>query len=133
MSSAQGGEVGAEGVVDFAGEVAFEAADDVAFGQSLSDAFLQVGLGAFAVGEADDDDAVQGGVGVAVTAAVEAVFVGAAAAGLDRGDTAEVGEGGFAVQPVGVVTGGGQQLGGGIGADTEQGEGAGCGLGGEGA
>src|ERR1051325_4397401 len=132
MSSGEVGEVGAEGVVDFAGGVAFEAADDVLFGQSLGGAASEVGAGAGAVAQADDDDAVEGGVGGSVAAAVESVFVGAAAAGLGGCDTAEVGEGGLGVQSVRVVAGGGQQLGGGIGADAEQGAGAGSGGAGQG-
>ena len=46
--------------------------------------------------------------------------VGAAGAGRDRRDAAQVGEGGLAAQPVGVVAGGDQQLPGDLGADAEE-------------
>lgn len=92
-------------MVDFAGDVAFEAADDVAFGDAVCGAALDVGAGAGAVAHADDDDAVEGGVGLAVAAAVEAVSVGAAAAGVDGGGAAEVGELSFGGDAVGVVPG----------------------------
>ena len=55
---------------------------------------------------------------MAVTAAVEAVAVGLAAAGWDGAGAAERGEGPLGVQPVGVVTGGEQQRAGDIGSDA---------------
>ena len=61
-------------VVDLVGDVAFEAAGDVAVGQAFGAAALVVGGGAgFLVAFAAHDDAVQGGVGLPVAAAAEAV------------------------------------------------------------
>ena len=60
-------------------------------------------------------------VGGPVPAAVEAVSVGLAAGGGDRCGAAEVGEGGFGAQPVGVVAGGDQQLPGDVGPTPTQG------------
>ena len=48
--------------------------------------------------------------------------VGLAGRGVDRGDPAEVGEGGLGGDPLGVVAGGDEQQGGGVGADTVEGE-----------
>ena len=55
--------------------------------------------------------------------------VGPAAAGREGRDPAQVGEGGLAAQPVGVVPGGDQQLPGDLGADPHQRDQAGRGRG----
>ena len=62
--------------VDLAGDVAFQGADDLGFGQSLGGAPLDVGAGGGMVAHADQYDAVQGGVCLAVAATVEAVADG---------------------------------------------------------
>ena len=67
------GEVGAQRVVDLAGDVALEAAHDLALGLAFGGASLRVGAGALAVAQAADGDQVQGSVGLAVAAVVEAV------------------------------------------------------------
>ena len=90
------------------------------FGQSFGGAAFDVGAGALVVAHADQHDGVQGVVGCAVAAAVEAVAVGAPGGGRDRGGPGEVGERGFGVHALGVVAGGGQQLPGGLGTDAEQ-------------
>src|SRR5207244_2731705 len=90
-------QVGAEGVVGLAGDVALEAAEDFASVESVGFSFGGVGAGAWVVAEAADGDHVEGAVGLAVAAVVEPVTGCAAAAGLDRGGGAELGEGGFAV------------------------------------
>src|SRR5580693_8072395 len=74
------GEVGLEGVVDLAGDVALEAAHDLALGFAFGGAALDVGAGALAVAQAADGDEVKRSVGLAVAAVVEAV-----AGGLARG------------------------------------------------
>ncbi len=85
MSSAvEGLEVGAEGVVGLAGDVALEAAEDFASVEAVGCAFVGVGTGAFAVSEAADGDHVQGSVCLSVAAVVESVAGGAAGAGRDR-------------------------------------------------
>jgi hypothetical protein len=71
-------EVGEDGAVDLAGHVAFQAADDLALGQSLGGAAGDVGLGPRVVVHADQDDAPQRVVGLAVAAPIEPVPAGAA-------------------------------------------------------
>ena len=72
-------------------------------------------------------DDVQGAVGVAVAASVEAVADRFAAGGFQCADSAEFGEGGVAADPVGVVADRGQQRGGGGRADTIDGAQRRCG------
>src|SRR3954471_21042008 len=72
-------QVGDEGVVELAGDVALEAADDLGLGLAFGGAPRGVSAGAFAVAQATDGDHVQRAVGVAVAAVVEAVAVGAPA------------------------------------------------------
>jgi hypothetical protein len=71
-------EVGADGGEDFAGDVALEAADDHGLGSALLGASVDVGAGVWVPAEPADHDAVEGSVGGAVTAAVEAVAGGLA-------------------------------------------------------
>lgn len=68
-------------MTDLAGDVAFEAADDVGTGQSLGGAAFGVGAGVGVVGHAGQGDDVQGVIGLAVAAAVEAVAVGTSGGG----------------------------------------------------
>src|SRR5438093_182948 len=127
MSSAlQRVEVGAEGVVGLAGDVALEAAEDFASVESVGCAFGGVGAGAWVVAEAADGDHVEGAVGLAVAAEVEAVPGRASRAGFDRGGAAELGEGGLATEPVDVLAGGDEQLAGALGADSEEPDRARC-------
>ena len=88
---------------DFACDVAFEAAHDFGFGLAFGDASGDVGAGGFVVFHADDDDAVQCGVGAAVSAPVEAVSAGFPAGGRDRAGAAKLGEGGLATESPSVV------------------------------
>jgi len=60
-------------VVGLAGEVAFEAAHDFGFGAAFGGASCDVVAGALVVVDAVDQGDVQGAVGLAVSAAVEAV------------------------------------------------------------
>src|SRR6266498_420963 len=117
-----------QGLVEFAGNVALEAADDFLCGQSFGGATRYVGAGVGVVAHAGYDDHVEGAVGLPVAAAVEAVAFGLAAGGGYRGYPAQRGEGCLGVQPVGVVATGGQQLGGGFHADTSHGQQVGSGL-----
>ena len=66
------------------GDEAFEAADGSFFGFALGEAAVGVAAGSFAVAEPDDDDHVQGSVGVAVGCEVESVTLGAPAGCGDR-------------------------------------------------
>src|SRR4051794_1992498 len=72
-------QVGGEGVVDLARDVALEAADDLGLGLAFGGAPRGVGAWAVAVAQGADGDHVQRAVGVAVAAVVEAVAVGAPA------------------------------------------------------
>ena len=56
---------------------------------------VSIGAGACVVAQASENDDVEGVVGGAVTAAVESVTVGSAAAGRDRSGPAEVRKRGF--------------------------------------
>lgn len=62
---------------------------------------------------ADDDHAVEGGIGLAVASSVEAVSVGLAAGGRDGTGAAELGQGRFGVDALGVVADENEHLGGG--------------------
>src|SRR4029450_6454274 len=52
-----------EGGVDLSGDVALEAADDLAFAEAFGGASLDVGAGGLVVADADDGDDVEGGGG----------------------------------------------------------------------
>jgi hypothetical protein len=88
-----------EQVPEAAGEVAFEAADGflgaLAFGAFAGDVVLGLGVAA----QTGHVDAVDGGVDLAVAAAVEAVAVGLVGAGGDRSDAGGAGELGVAGEP----------------------------------
>ena len=116
----EGFEVGEQGVVDLAGEVALDAADDLGFGQAFFGPPFDIGAGAGTEPHTDDNGQVQGLVGVAVAAAVQPVAVELAGAGRDRGDSAQVGEGGLAAETLGVLAGSRQQLAGVVVADRQQ-------------
>src|SRR5215216_1938180 len=107
-------------MVGLASDVALEAADDLAFGLALGGAALGVAAGAVAVAQAADGDHVQGAVGVAVTAVVEAVACRAPGGRWDRAGTAERRERGIAAEALDVLAGGDQQLTGVTGRDPEQ-------------
>ena len=116
---------------DFAGEEAFEAADDLGFGLAFGDAPGDVGLRWLVVLHADDHGSVERGVGVAVSAAVEPVPGGLAGRGRDRGDSAELGESGLGVDAIGVIAGDDEHLRGDVGAHAKRGDELGCGRLGE--
>ena len=82
----------AQEVPDAAGEVAFEAADGVAVGLAFGVLARDVVLRVRVAAGAGDGDAVDGGVDLAVAAAVEAVAVGASGADRDRCDAGGSGE-----------------------------------------
>ena len=82
-------------MADFSGDVAFEAADDLGFGQAFFGASFDVGAGGGVVAQAAEHDPVEGGVGLAVAAAVEAVSLGVAGGCGDGVDAGEGGEGCF--------------------------------------
>src|SRR5271168_4665869 len=67
------GEIGPQGVVDLAGDVAFEAADDFALGFPFAGSPGRVVAGARAAAQPADCDEVERAVGLAITAVVEPV------------------------------------------------------------
>ena len=81
---------------------------------------FDVGAGPRVRAHAGEHDPPQGVVGLPVAAPVEPVTGHLAGRGVDRGDPAEVGEGGLGGDPFGVVAGGDEQQGGGADADTVQ-------------
>jgi hypothetical protein len=108
--------------VDLAGDVALQTAQDVELGEALVGPPLDIGPGWWVAVHADQGDAPQGVVGAAVTSPVEPVAVGATRGRGDGRGTAQVGEGGFGAEPLGIVAGGDQQLAGGVDPDPGQGE-----------
>jgi hypothetical protein len=118
-------------VVDLAGDVALEDADDVGLRLAFLEAAGDVGPRARVGTHPGDDYDPQRRVGLAVAAAVEPPTGDLAGRGRDRGDAAQVGPRGFGAEPVGVVAGGHQQRGGSVDADAVQLEQLGCGLGDE--
>src|SRR3954447_19417338 len=81
--------------------MALEAAEGVAVGLAFGAFACDVGLGLGVAAGACDGDAVDGGVDLAVAAAVEAVAVGLARADRDRCDAAGAGEFGVAREALG--------------------------------
>src|SRR4051794_28538513 len=88
----------------------------IASGLAVPQAAFDVGAGGGIPAQAGESDAVQGGVGLPIAAAVESAPQGLAGGRFDRADSAEGGEGGFGVEPVGVVTRGDEQGGAGVGS-----------------
>src|SRR4029450_11739320 len=69
-----------EGGVDLSGDVAVEAADDLAFAEAFGGASLDVGAGGLVVADADDGDDIESAVGGSVAAAAESVPAGGSSA-----------------------------------------------------
>src|SRR5512133_3223182 len=103
-------EVGDQGVVDLAGQVALDTTPDLRLGAALVGAPLGIGAGAWAPAHADHDRQMQRPVGVAVTATVQPMAMVLPELAGDRRDPAQVGEGGLSTQPLGVLAGSDQQL-----------------------
>src|SRR5438309_7854759 len=114
------GEVGAEGVVDLAGDVALETADDLFLVEAFGGAAFGVGAGAGAAAEPADGDQVERAVCFAVAAAIEPVSGGAAGRGGDRAGAAEASEGGLVAESFDVLAGADEELAAVLGGDAEQ-------------
>ena len=107
--------------VEVTGYVAFETASDLSRGLAFGGASGDVVAGGLVAAHPNGDDHVENAIEASVTEPVEAVPGGLSAGGRDRGDAAEHGKRGFAVDAAGV--GPGAQDGGGIDcADTMLGE-----------
>ena len=113
-------EIGHDSLVDLASEKTFQAPDDLPFGSAVRRAACDVINGRLMVPHADDDGSIEGGVGVSVAASIEAVPAGGhPGRGRDRTRAAELREGGFRTNPVGIIAEDDQQFGRGVGAHTE--------------
>ncbi len=111
--------------MDLAGDVALEAAHDLALRFAFASPPLGVGAGAVAVAKPADGDQVQRAVGLTVAARVEAMTGGLARGGRDRACAAERREGPVAVEAIDVLAGSDEELAGVTGRDSEQLHGAG--------
>ena len=80
---------------DLASNLAFEATDDFSLVHSLAGATAHVCLGPDVMTKPDQDDAIEGRIGLAVAAAVEPVPVGLAGGSRYRAHSAQGCEGGF--------------------------------------
>src|SRR5450830_430613 len=106
---------------DLAGDVALEAADDLSLGQALARAPLDVVAGRLVVSHPHDCDDVEGAVRRVVAPTAEAVSPGGSSAARRLGcDAAELGEGCFVADPVGVVAGCDEELAGDFDTDPVQ-------------
>jgi hypothetical protein len=102
-------------------DAALQVADDLPLARSFCGATFDVVAGGLVASHPDDRDDVQGAFGRPVAAAAKSVTsTGAAAAGGLWGDPAEFGEGGLTVDPLGIVTGGDEELAGDLDPDAGQ-------------
>ena len=112
--------VGHDALVDLACEEAFETPDDLSFGPPIRRASDDRVDRRLVIAHTDDDDSMEGRVGLSVPAPVEAVSTGRhAGRGRDGTGTAELGEGGLRANPLGIIPEDGQQRGRGVRADGE--------------
>src|SRR5215212_11945882 len=88
---------------DLARHEALEAADDLSLALPLGRAPPDVVDRGPMGPHPHDDDAVEGGIGLPMPAAVQPVPAGLPARGRDRADAAELGEGGLGADPLEVV------------------------------
>lgn len=96
---------GAEDLVDGSGQVALQAGDDFPFGQAFGGPALEVFLGGRIPAQAGEHRPEQGGIGLAVSAAVESAAVGLSGGRLDGADSAQGSKGRLTLQSFGVVPG----------------------------
>ena len=113
-------EIGHDALVDLAREETFQAPDDLTFGAAVGRTSHNVVDRWLVVPHADDDRPIEGGVGLAVTAPVEAVPPsGPPGRGGDGTRATELREGGLRANPLGVVAEDNQELGRAVGAHPE--------------
>ena len=113
-------EVCHDALVDLVREETFEAPDDLTFGAAVGRTSHNVVDRWLVVPHADDDRPIEGGVGLAVTAPVEAVPPsGPPGRGGDGTRATELREGGLRANPLGVVAEDNQELGRAVGAHPE--------------
>ena len=109
----------AQGGGHLSGDVALQATDDFLLAHPFGSAAAHVSLGSFIVAQPDDDNTVEGRVGLAVTAAVEAMAVGFTRGGGNRIDATQGGEGSLRAEALGVAASSYQQGGRRVGSYTE--------------
>jgi hypothetical protein len=112
--------------VEFSGDVALEAAGDLAVGLAVFGAAFDVGAGGGVAVAADERDGPERVVGAAVAASVETVPLDLAAGCFDGAGAAEGGERSFGSDACGVVAGGDEELRCGLGPDTGASQESGC-------
>ena len=110
MSSCAAGHLGwvLEGREDLAGNVAFEATDDLGLAQSLSGAAAYVCLGPAIVTKPDHHDTIESRIGLAVAATVQPMPAGLAGGSRFRTHPAQGGEGSLGVEAFRVAASGDQ-------------------------
>ena len=97
-------EIGHDAMVDLASEETFQAPDDLSLGLAVGRTSHNVVDRWLVVPHADDDGSIEGGAGVSVAASIEAVPAGGhPGRGRDRTRAAELREGGFRTNPVGII------------------------------
>ena len=107
-------------LVEFTGKEAFEASNDLALGPAIGGAACDVVAGWLVESHADDDGSIEGGVGLAVAAPIQAVPAsGPHRGGRDRTRAAALRKGDFRAHAGVVIAAKDQQLGGGVSADPE--------------
>src|SRR5918912_3553158 len=94
---------GAEIAEDLAGHEALQAADDLGLALPLGCTSPDVVEGGLVAAHAGDDDPVESGVGLVMSAAVEPMPGCLAARGRDRTGAAQLGKSCFAADPIGVI------------------------------
>ena len=86
--------------IDLTGDVALEYPDDVPLGPSFLHPAVEIGGGLGVMGDADHGDAPQRCVGLTIAAVVSTKVTGSLSrTGRDRGGPAQMGPGGFRVEP----------------------------------
>ena len=101
----------AEMGVDLAGNEPFQAADDLAFCQSLGEPFAEIGEGRRMAAQTYDDDTIEGRIGLSIAAAVQSMPARLAAGGGDRAGPAQFCKGRLRADVLRVVADEDQHLG----------------------
>lgn len=112
--------IGDETVIHLAGEVAFQAADDVFLRQALGRPAGEVVDGRLVPAHAHDDDPIERRIRLPMATPKEPVAVRDATGCRDRTGPAEFREGSFGADPFRIVAGDDHHLGRGVGADPER-------------
>ena len=100
---------GPESCEDFAGDVAFQATDDLCFAQSLPGPAKHISPGPLVMAQPDHDDTVKGSVGLAVSTSVQPVPVCLAGRSGYRAHPTQRREGSVGVETFRVAAGSDQQ------------------------